>query len=179
MSICCEELAALFNMVFEGSEQTVLIATDDEPHYLPKGDDRLDYRIFYTRDSYTSLMHEVAHWCRAGVDRRQLPDYGYWYQAGNRLPPAQQLYVQSESKTQALEWIFCVAAGLRLQIIPENQPHSFEPSPEFKRSIYDAALNYLRRGLSDRSERFKQTLLSHYQKHIIFDERLFLFEDLK
>lgn len=179
MSILCEELATLFNTIFEASHQTVVIGTEDEPHYLPKGDGRLHHYIFYTQDSYTSLMHEVAHWCRAGLQRRQLPDYGYWYQAENRPPHAQQLYVQSESKTQALEWIFCVAAGLRLQIIPENQPHSFEPSLEFKRSIYDATLNYLRLGLSDRSDRFKQKLLSHYQRHIIFDETLFLFEDLK
>ena len=179
MSICCEELAALFNTVFEASEQTILVDTDDEPHYLPRDNDRLLYCIFYTKDSYTSLMHEVAHWCRAGFARRQLPDYGYWYQASNRSPEAQQLYVQSESKTQALEWIFCVAAGLPVQIIPENQPYSFEPSLEFRRSIYEAALHYLQRGLSDRSERFRQALLAHYQKHIVFNESLFLFEDLK
>ena len=178
MPICCKELANLFNATFETAENTILVATMDEPHYMPHGDDRLGNCIFYTQDSYTSLMHEVAHWCRAGKERRQLPDYGYWYQAEDRSSEAQALYLQSESKTQALEWIFCVAAGVHVQIIPENQPHSFEPSLEFKKSIYAATLNYLQKGLSDRAERFKQVLLKHYRPQAIFDETLFLLEDL-
>lgn len=179
MSICCKELATVFNMTFNESEQTILMATDDEPCYLPKDEQYPFNRIYYTKDSYTSLMHEVAHWCRAGKERRQLPDYGYWYQAEDRSPEAQQLYVASESKTQALEWIFCVAAGVCIQIIPENQPYSFKPSLEFRKSIYMAVLHYLQKGLSDRPERFKQALLNYYRKHLVFNESLFLFEDLK
>ena len=69
------QLVALFNRAFEATDNTVLQGGADEPYYVPGQPSCIYFRADYAR----SALHEVAHWCVAGVRRRRFPDYGYWY----------------------------------------------------------------------------------------------------
>lgn len=70
----CQDLIQLFNSLFSETEQTLLIGGGEEPIYLPKEASFLSHRIIFTQDYYASALHEVAHWCIAGKQRRCLDD---------------------------------------------------------------------------------------------------------
>jgi elongation factor P hydroxylase len=57
------------------------------------------------KDYLASALHEVAHWCLAGVERRKLEDYGYWYSPDGRSRGEQSAFENVEARPQALEWI--------------------------------------------------------------------------
>lgn len=178
MKIDCNDIEHIFNGCFKLTENTVIRSTQDEPNYQPTQPGEPLNCIFYTADSYASIMHEISHWCRAGRQRRTMHDYGYWYKEHGRTPAEQIIYVASESKTQALEWILCVAAGARVLIIPENQPISYAPSPGFKTQIYAHTMTLLSNGMPARAEIFKTALLKFYGRESIFCASLFQLGDL-
>ncbi len=159
-------------------EATRLVPTQQEPYYLPKNITHPWHQIFYTEHSYTSLFHEVSHWCIASLERRQQIDYGYWYQESSRDQHAQQIYLNSEAKTQALEWILCKTVNAKICVIPDNQPQSFEPSLEFKQKIFMALQQYFAKGLPIRAQQLVDALLKQYQCHANFDCSLFSQEEL-
>ena len=67
---------------------TLIVGGAKEPLYQPPvGRPRAIIR--YTRDHAQSVLHEVAHWCLAGAERRLLEDYGYWYQPPPRTTEQQ------------------------------------------------------------------------------------------
>src|SRR4051812_38971252 len=105
------DLINLFNSLFADSEQTILVAGEAEPIYLPKSFGQASHQIVFANYFFSSALHEIAHWCIAGKERRQLPDYGYWYQPDGRNISEQIHFETVEVKPQALEWIFSVAAG--------------------------------------------------------------------
>ncbi len=168
----------LFNTEFKDTEATIIAESPDEPIYLPVDESNSFNRILYTKDSYTSVLHEISHWCIAGSERRKKIDYGYWYKPGSQTPKEAELYKKFESKTHGIEWIFCIAAGVPFHIIPNNVAAGFEISQDLKEGVYAATLNYLNHGLPANAERFKQRLLKHYQREDLFDISLFKFETL-
>ncbi len=168
-----KDLIKLFNDLFELTENTVLIAGGDEPLYLPQDEIHSANQIIFTHDYYSSALHEIAHWCIAGQQRRQLRDYGYWYNPNRGSIDDQQLFEQSEAKPQALEWIFSVAAGIRFNISADNLAMNNEASQTFKTAIYDQTIDYLKHGLPNRAEQFKQKLLQFYNRAEIFNQSLF------
>lgn len=56
-------------------------------------------------------MHELAHWCIAGPERRLLADYGYWYEPDGRTEQIQAEFEKVEVKPQAVEWILSASCG--------------------------------------------------------------------
>lgn len=72
-------LISVFNQTFMPSHNTELLLGGDEPIYLPASEEHRHHRIIFARGFYASALHEVAHWCIAGPQRRLLEDYGYWY----------------------------------------------------------------------------------------------------
>ncbi len=157
-----QDLIGLFNHLFMHTEQTVLVAGSAEPVYLPPDQDCAFHRIIFTQDYYASALHEVAHWCIAGKQRRQRIDYGYWYNPDGRDAEQQQLFQLAEVKPQALEWIFSAAAGIKFHLSQDNLSANHTADNRFADDVYQQAYTYLINGLPARAEKFKQALLDFY-----------------
>ena len=78
-----KDLEAIFNRLFTERFNTQLIGGVDEPEYIP-ADDVATHRLYYRQDYFSSALHETAHWCIAGEERRLRPDFGYWYNPDGR-----------------------------------------------------------------------------------------------
>ena len=87
----CDQLVDIFNQAFSDGYNTRLVKGGKEPEYLPADDDCHYHRIIFTRDYFASALHEIAHWCIAGEQRRQQHDYGYWYAPDGRNIQQQKL----------------------------------------------------------------------------------------
>ncbi|CTX35204.1 putative transporting ATPase [Escherichia coli] len=122
-----EQLIEIFNSCFADEFNTRLIKGDDEPIYLP-ADAEVPYnRIVFAHGFYASAIHEISHWCIAGKARRELVDFGYWYCPDGRDAQTQSQFEDVEVKPQALDWLFCVAAGYPFNVSCDNLEGDFEP----------------------------------------------------
>lgn len=173
----CQDLIELFNNLFSQTEQTILIDGGEEPVYLPKDRGFSFHRIIFTQDYYASALHEIAHWCIAGKQRRLRVDYGYWYHPEGRSAEQQGLFQRVEAKTQALEWVFSTAANFKFHLSRDNLSDELPPDDSFAQRVHEQACHYLSRGIPGRAEEFKRKLLAFYSgnenKKISLD-----FEDL-
>jgi len=172
------DLIALFNDLFSLEKATVLVDGADEPIYLPKNNHCAINQIIFREDYFSSALHEIAHWCIAGKKRRELIDYGYWYEPAGRSKKNQQLFENAETKPQALEWIFSVAAGIKFTVSADNLASQPLSNDIFKLKIYQQTEKYLTHGLPSRAEKFKNQLLKFYQREQQFDSELFKLEFL-
>src|SRR5690606_41366486 len=83
------DLIRLFDDEFRASHNTVLVRGGDEPIYLPADEQHPQHRVIFAHGFYASALHEIAHWCIAGPERRLLVDYGYWYRPDGRTEAEQ------------------------------------------------------------------------------------------
>lgn len=142
----------------------MLIGNADEPLYAPACHQQSKHRIYFTRDYISSALHEVAHWCIAGKQRRLLEDYGYWYAPDGRCPLQQSEFEKMEVKPQAIEWIFSLAAGVTFNISADNLETNTGASESFKRAVFQQASTYLAHDkLPPRAALFTEVLQQHYQ----------------
>jgi len=88
--------------------------------------------IVFRADYSASALHEVAHWCLAGPQRRQFDDYGYWYLPA-RNAAQQAAFEAVEARPQALEALFAEAAGVDFQVSSDDVASL--PSPAFKARV--------------------------------------------
>ena len=159
----CQDLITLFDNCFLADYNTCLRGGYPEPEYLPADASEPHHRILFTRDYFRSALHEVAHWCVAGAERRLLPDFGYWYAPDGRSAEQQRTFEQVEVKPQALELIFCLAAGHRFDVSTDNlSGEATDPEP-FRAKVRAQALSYLDAGLKERPARFVEALLAFYR----------------
>jgi elongation factor P hydroxylase len=159
----CDDLVILFDRCFSGDFNTRLLGGFAEPEYLPAEAESGFHRIHFTRDYFRSALHEVAHWCVAGAERRLLPDFGYWYAPDGRNAQQQGDFEKVEIKPQALEWIFCAAAGHRFDVSTDNlNGENTDPAP-FRTKVRAQALAYLEQGMNERPARFAAALLAFYR----------------
>ncbi len=93
-----------------------------EPLYRPSADGGGLHVLHYRADYAASALHEIAHWCIAGAQRRTLTDFGYQYVPPPRSPAAQQRFLDAECRTQALEAVFAERAGVSFQVSIDNFP---------------------------------------------------------
>lgn len=164
-------LIQLFNQQFQHSENTVLIGNADEPLYAIANEHHPHHRIYFTRDYFSSALHEIAHWCIAGTERRQLEDYGYWYAPDGRSAQQQREFEQVEVKPQAIEWIFSMAAQHPFKISADNLTADVGASETFKQAVYEQARAYLyHQSLPTRAKQYATALLSHYQPTLSLGE---------
>ena len=154
------ELEQLLNTRFLGAYKTRLKGGGEEPLYVPPGVKAPEAVIVYRADYFASALHELAHWCIAGEERRQLVDYGYWYQA-SRSPAEQQAFHVVESRPQALEWIFSTACGYRFRPSYDNLTLT-EPPLKFTAQILIAVRQWLDKGLPPRAGALAGHLADHY-----------------
>ncbi|RMA78712.1 elongation factor P hydroxylase [Umboniibacter marinipuniceus] len=148
----CEVFAAVFGADY----QTELRGGADEPIYLPVSEGtpaRIVYRLDYER----SALHEVAHWCIAGEQRRRQEDYGYWYAPDGRSSEQQAQFVAVEAKPQAVEWYLSLAAGLNFAVSVDNLDQPTDPTA-LKEAVFAQFVRYAEAGFPPRAQRFAEAL---------------------
>ncbi len=155
----CRDLIQLFDRTFIQSLGTRLCGGAEEPLYQP-GD---PHCIWFTRNYFSSALHEVAHWCVAGPERRLREDYGYWYAPDGRTAEQQAEFERVEVRPQALEWLFSQAAGIRFRPSADNLAAGLGPSQAFKQAIHEQVQRFCREGVNDRVYAFLTALVEFYR----------------
>ena len=153
------ELEQLFAQCFWDDHRTRLLGGASEPLYQPADGDCDYHRIWYREDFFASALHEVAHWCIAGAERRRRLDFGYWYTAPPRQPACQRRFQAVEARVQALERLFSQAAGVPFQpSLDDVTSVTSTVLAGFAAEIDQAAARLRRAGLSPRAQRFAEAL---------------------
>ena len=125
------EIIAVFNKRLGARYGVRLEGGGAEPFYqAPKAAECA--LIVFRADYSASALHEVAHWCLAGRQRRLLDDYGYWYLPA-RNAAQQAAFEAVEARPQALEALFAEAAGVDFQVSSDDVASL--PSPAFKAQV--------------------------------------------
>ena len=157
------DLERIFSACFELDYRTVLVGGGDEPMYLPApptSGPSARHRIVYREDYFASALHEVAHWCLAGRERRLQEDYGYWYEPDGRSPLQQAEFERVEARPQALEWIFSDACGFDFHLSADNLDGDVGPSASFGTAVERERRSLLRDGLPRRAATFRDALVA-------------------
>lgn len=157
-----QDLVTLFNGLFQESQQTILVPGAGEPIYLPKQSGQCYHEIHSSHDYFASALHEIAHWCIAGQQRKQMVDFGYWYEPDGRTVRQQKLFEQVEAKPQALEWILSTAAGFRFQVSIDNLNGDASDSRPFKEAVFAQVLEYCDRGIPKAALQLCEALSNFY-----------------
>ncbi|MCC2616752.1 elongation factor P hydroxylase [Aestuariibacter halophilus] len=140
--------------MFFARYNTRLVRGEGEPIYLP-ADEHCEYhRIEFAHGYVASALHEVAHWCIAGAQRRLQEDYGYWYCPDGRDLQQQAQFESVEVKPQALEWAFSVAIGKAFSVSTDNLNGAPVDRRGFTLNVYQQVLEYLERGFPPRAQTF-------------------------
>lgn len=157
---CVFNFAEKFNCHFS-SYNTQLKPGADEPFYQAPVDSEPAI-IFSNRDFFSSALHEIAHWCIAGQERRKQDDYGYWYEPDGRSQARQGDFFRVEAKPQALEWAFHVAANLpfRLSLDNLNQAVQSTEINNFQLSVFSQLVRLRKQGFSLRAKMVIELLLA-------------------
>lgn len=167
-----EDLSGLFNTTFD-VERTILVpntswpledGTADEPVYLPADRACPFNRIVYAHGFFASALHEIAHWCIAGAERRKLLDYGYWYEPDNRDIAQQTDFERVEVKPQALEMAFSEAARFPFRVSVDNLSGIPIDRDGFARRVSDQCERFRRDGFPARARRFLDALREFYRE---------------
>lgn len=162
-----QDLITLFDQLFRDSYNTVLVRGDDEPIYLPADDRHSHHRIVFAHGFFSSALHEIAHWCVAGPERRLQVDFGYWYKPDGRSADEQALFERVEVKPQALEWIFSEAAGKRFHFSADNLSSGLGPSELFRQRVLRQVHTYLEEGLPERPRMLVDALQRFYTTPVL------------
>ena len=158
-----ELLIRLFNQHFIPTRQTELVCCEPEPIYRPADDQHPNHRIIFAHGFFASALHEIAHWCVAGKQRRLLEDFGYWYVPDGRTAEQQIEFEKVEIKPQALEWIFSMSAGFQFHFSADNLSGEAGVSQTFQQAVLTQVKDYLENGLPEDAADWSQILLDHYR----------------
>jgi len=158
-----QDLIKIFNDTFSTSYNTQLELGGDEPIYLPADSEFSYHRIIFARGFYASGMHEIAHWCVAGPERRLLEDFGYWYEPDGRTEAVQAEFEKVEICPQAYEWILSASAGFPFTVSCDNLNGSFEPDRlAFMAKVHAEVMSILQVGLPLRVQMLSDALREFY-----------------
>lgn len=159
----CQRLESVFFGAFGTSFNTVLVGGAVEPLYQPSETNTRPHTIFYREDYPASALHEIAHWCVAGEERRKLIDFGYWYQPDGRTAEQQSAFERVEIKPQALEWVFSEAVGLKFSVSADNLSGETGASEDFVQAVCRQAEHWCVQGLPSRAGQLADALLAEFQ----------------
>ena len=112
-------IAQTFARAFGQAYNAQLIGGALEPLYRP-ATSAAPATLYFREDYPASALHEVAHWCIAGTQRRMQEDYGYDYIPSPRNAEDQVAFFELELHTQSLERAFALALGLEFQPSADN-----------------------------------------------------------
>ena len=172
-------LEAVFSRCFRESYSTLLLGGADEPFYSPASNRGGYHELHYREDFFASALHEVAHWCIAGSERRQLEDFGYWYASDDRDAQQQLAFERVESRPQALEWFFSKACGFRFQVSLDNFNDNVDPTADsFTRHVHAQACKWRACGLPDRAQLFFLALCEEFGTALTVDTLSFSLAEL-
>lgn len=157
-------LIDLFEQCFYQEYRTRLVAGEHEPYYQPAQTPTAEHQIVFAHGFFASALHEIAHWCIAGPQRREQFDYGYWYEPDGRNAEQQAEFEQVERQPQALEWLFSLCAGAPFQVSVDNLSGLPVDREGFTQAVRQQLQRYLREGLPPRAERFARALADYYQQ---------------
>ena len=135
-------LVDCFNQLFGESENTRLEGGADEPFYQPAQAAGDRHILYFREDYFSSALHEIAHWCIAGKERRQLPDFGYWYQPEGRSAEQQIQFEVVEVRPQALEWHLSVASRQPFRLSADNISAGIGASEQFADKVCTLAADW-------------------------------------
>ncbi|MFO6424862.1 elongation factor P hydroxylase [Motilimonas sp. KMU-193] len=157
-----QDLIRLFEQCFLRSENTQLVAGEDEPIYLPADQHHPHHRIIFAHGFFASALHEISHWCIAGKARRQLVDFGYWYEPDGRTAQQQAEFEKVEIKPQAVEWGLAASCGFAFAVSCDNLSGIEIDRLGFQHQVYDQVLKYLEQGFPPRAQTLMQALAQFY-----------------
>lgn len=161
------DLIHIFNECFKADIQTELVRGGDEPIYIPRSQYYPYDRVIFAHGYYASAMHEIAHWCIAGDERRKLVDFGYWYNPDGRTAEQQKEFEVVEIKPQALEWILSRSAAFNFNVSLDNLSGDLNEEAQaaetFKDNIFSQVQNYLNDGLPSRAQQLSDALVTFYR----------------
>lgn len=158
------DIIELFNRTFSQTHNTRLVCCEPEPIYRPVDNECSFNRIVFAHGFFSSALHEIAHWCVAGKERRKLEDFGYWYEPDGRSEERQAEFERVEVKPQALEWIFSVASNHPFHFSADNLEGDAQPSIEFMQNVYQQVQEHLTNGLPNDAKLWSDALIEHYRK---------------
>ena len=159
-----QQLIQLFHDCFYTDYNTCLVAGQDEPYYQPASTPTESHQIVFAHGFFASALHEIAHWCIAGKQRRQQFDYGYWYEPDGRDQAQQQEFERVECKPQALEWLFSLCAGVPFQVSVDNLSGIPVDRQVFTRAVQAQLHTYIILGMPSRAELFARALADFYRQ---------------
>ncbi|WP_043316904.1 elongation factor P hydroxylase [Microbulbifer sp. HZ11] len=176
-----ERIVRVFNDCFAAPQalNTCLVGGHTEPFYRPATAPGECHRIEFSYDYPASALHEAAHWCVAGEQRRQLPDYGYWYAPDGRSEAQQIEFERVEVKPQALEWIFSRACGMSFRVSADNLDAGLGPSDSFRHDIWQQVQRNCLVGLNARARLFAQSLAAAFRQPDPLQPGSYRLEDLR
>jgi elongation factor P hydroxylase len=165
-----DQLIDIFNSLFAQSEKTVLVRGQEEPVYIP-ADEHCDYhQIVFAHGFFASALHEIAHWCIAGNQRRLLLDYGYWYAPDGRTKKQQAEFESVEVKPQALEWMLSKSCNKPFRVSIDNLSGEECDTGPFKKAVLLQVHRYcLEGGIPSRAKFLMDNLKSFYGSVHDFD----------
>lgn len=176
-AISAAQLVTIFNRLFADTFNTRLESGGEEPIYLPSNTTCDYHRLIFRSDYISSALHEISHWCIAGEQRRQIVDFGYWYNPDGRTEVQQRTFEQVEVKPQAMEWVFSVAAGHSFNISADNLSADIGASEEFVDLVVQQATEWCDSPMPSRAAAFTWALseyfntqpfcVDHYRKSFI------------
>lgn len=172
------QLITCFDELLGQKFDTQLISGGLEPIYLPKSAKRAKAHIVFSYDYFSSALHELAHWCVAGEQRREQEDYGYWYAPDGRSAQQQQLFERVEIKPQAIEWLLSKACGVKFRVSVDNLSANAQPSDNFKANILAQVQQYCRGDLSKRPWILVNGLAERFQQTGVLNPASYCLEDL-
>ncbi len=158
-----QDLINIFDATFYDTFNTRLELGGDEPIYLPADEEHAHHRIIFARGFYASALHEIAHWCVAGPQRRLQEDFGYWYEPDGRSEQVQAEFEKVEIRPQAYEWILAKSAGFPFNVSCDNLHGEFEPDRiAFMGKVHKEVMRILEGGLPPRVAMLSEALRKFY-----------------
>ncbi|MCW8333525.1 elongation factor P hydroxylase [Vibrio paucivorans] len=159
-----QDLVTIFNDTFYPQFNTKLELGGDEPIYLPADEKVPHHRIIFARGFYASALHEIAHWCVAGPERRLMEDFGYWYEPDGRTEAVQAEFEKVEIRPQAYEWILATSAGFPFNVSCDNLHGDFEPDRlGFMNKVYREVESIFEQGIPPRVKMLSNALRQYYE----------------
>ncbi|WP_370981453.1 elongation factor P hydroxylase [Agaribacterium sp. ZY112] len=168
----------VFDQTFALSLNTRIQGGFDEPLYQPAHTEQGFHCIQFSHDYVASALHEIAHWCIAGAERRLLLDYGYWYAPDGRTQAQQREFESVEIKPQAVEWLLSRACALPFRLSVDNLSGEVGASPEFERAVIAQAQTYASEGLPPRAQLLAQNFSTEFTQATIFCQAYYSHETL-
>lgn len=159
-----EHLLATLNPWLQRQWGACLWAGTGEPVYLPATDEQPLHQIVFAHGYFNSALHELAHWCLAGEQRRRLEDYGYWYCPDGRNAEQQAAFEQVEVKPQALEWWLAAACGRRFRTSRDNLGGEATDDRPFRTAVQLQARRYHNEGLPERAAQAVKLLIQAFEQ---------------